>query len=200
MAIRAFLAVLSSAIPSVRRLTMRLTPLLLATLLLSGLPAARAAEAASLSMCDLFPESGAGERCGEFHIEHLDHPGGTMRTGRLDQVAINANMLTASGHGYRVAFTVQSRGSYLVLRIAEVVEPTPNTLMKLSFRLPSNSPFVLTRLDYMSVPHDDGKTMAWPWIWERAPEVGGQRSEVGSRRAEVGGRRSEDGRRRAVCF
>jgi hypothetical protein len=172
---------------------MRLTPLLLATLLLSGLPAARAAEAASLSMCDLFPESGAGERCGEFHIEHLDHPGGTMRTGRLDQVAINANMLTASGHGYRVAFTVQSRGSYLVLRIAEVVEPTPNTLMKLSFRLPSNSPFVLTRLDYMSVPHDDGKTMAWPWIWERAPEVGGQRSEVGSRRAEGGGRRAEGG-------
>jgi len=93
-----------------------------------------------------------------------------MQTAHLDKIELHDNVLTASGKNYRVAFTVQPRDTYLVLRIREFEEPTPGTLMKLRFHLGPDNLFTLTRLDYMSVPHDNGKTLEWPWIWGR-PEV-----------------------------
>ncbi|MBT3193398.1 MAG: hypothetical protein HN341_12675 [Verrucomicrobia bacterium] len=144
------------------------TQLLLVALLLYAHPVARAAEHAPLSIRDLFPESGVSEHCGVLSIEYLDQLGGTMQSGELDEIELRGDVLTAAGDGYQVTFSVQPRDTYLVLRIKDIMESKPGTLMKLAFRLPKGSPFILTRLDYMSVPHDNGKTVEWPWIWARA--------------------------------
>ncbi len=118
-----------------------------------------------LLISDVFPATERG--ASGFAVEYLDRPGGTMQTAPLDQVRLSEDMLSVAGAGYRVDFSLQSRGSYLVLRIRDVAEPVPGTLMKLAFRVPAESPFVLIRLDYMSVPSRDGKAMSWPWLWAR---------------------------------
>ena len=149
----------------------RLTKLLLVMLLLYGCPAGRAAEHTSLSIRDVFPELDGKAPASTFRIEHLDAPGGSMQVAELDIESTNT-LLTASAKGYRITFSVQSRGSYLVLRIKDVVEPVPNTLMKLAFRLADGSPYMLTRLDYMTVPTDGDRGMSWPWIWAGSESTG----------------------------
>ncbi len=121
----------------------------------------------SLSIGEVFPELDNRAPVSELSATFVDGPGGGMQTTHLDKVELHDNLLTASGNGYRVAFTVQPRDTYLVLRIKEVDEPRPGTLMKLRFYLGPDNLFTLTRLDYMSVPTDGDRGMAWPWIWPR---------------------------------
>lgn len=139
-------------------------PLVTATTAMLPQGAGAADEGASLTILDVFPAAKQGKT--GFHIEYLDRPGGTMQIARLDQVRVSDDILSVASKGYRVDFSLNSRGSYLVLRIKEVEEAAPGTLMTLAFRVNRGSPFVLTRLDYMTVPRGE-REMSWPWIWAR---------------------------------
>ncbi len=147
-----------------------LTMLLLVILLLvQGSLMAENVEMADLSIIDVFPELGLQDQKCKFIIDYIDSPDGVMQKATLDQLSLDTGVLRAVGKGFRVEFRVQSRGSYLVLRIKDVVEPAPGMLMKLEFRAPNDSPFELTCLDYMTMPAPahKGKILTWPWIWAR---------------------------------
>ena len=154
--------------------------LCIAALAIAGVMSHASGEAASLQLRDVFPATGT--QAGTFNIEYRD-AGVSLQTAQLDEVAIDGNVLMASGHGYRITFAVQPRDTYLVLRITDVVEPKPGTLMKLSFQLTRGSRFTLTRLDYMTVPTHGDKGMSWPWIWGRTGDRS-QESGVRSQGAE----------------
>ena len=122
---------------------------------------------ATLSILDVFPELGSQAQKNKFTFDYIESLDGVMQNAELNQVSLDNGVLSAAGKGFRVDFTVQSRGSYLVLRIKDVVEPAPGMLMRLEFSAPDDSPLVLTCLDYVTLPARNGKTMAWPWIWAR---------------------------------
>ena len=152
--------------------------------LLAVCACARSATAAppALSIQEIFPALNGEAPVATFQLEHLDRPNGTMQTTelgvRISNIESTNILLTASANGYRITFAAQPRNTYLVLRIKDIVEPVPNTLMKLAFRLPGKSPFALTRLDYMTVPTDGDRGMAWPWIWSGGQNAGLQTSDL----------------------
>ncbi len=119
----------------------------------------------TMTIFDVFPRDRPA--AGGFTIEYRDQPGGERRTAALDIQHLTANRLRLAGHGCRVEFSVTARGTYLVLRITKITEQVPGTLLQLGFAVDEASPFVLTRLDYMTVPTRGDKGMSWPWIWAR---------------------------------
>ena len=94
-------------------------------------------------------------------------PDQVLRTSQLLERRAGEGRLRVSGEGFQITFSVEAHTNYLVLRLEKVVEPAPGTLMTFAFRLAANSEYVLTRLDYMTVPTDGERGMSWPWIWGR---------------------------------
>jgi hypothetical protein len=122
---------------------------------------------ASFSLLDAFPELAGGPSATKMTIAYRDAPDGALRKARLDQVALKDGLLRFTGAGFSVGFSVSARDRYIVLRLKAVEEPAVGRLMQLWCNIGRASPLTLTRLDYMSKPGHDGKSMHWPWIWSR---------------------------------
>lgn len=112
--------------------------------------------------CDRFNLS---EVPGSFEISYVTRDKPDLRSSHLVAHENGPGQLVAAGDGFAVTFSVQPRGTYLALRMTDVVEPAPGSLMTLRYRLEPDSGFALTRLDYMTKPSEDG--LVWPWLWAR---------------------------------